>query len=215
MVFMLSVVMATVRSASAAAPVIRVVPRDNTAEVGKTFSVNVTVSDITEEENLYGWECRVTFNPAIVNALDAVEGPFLGATGYDTTWLPPSIDNTVGTIDIGCLLTPAAEWDGFPPNGASGSGTLATISFTVVGQGATDLYFREERDTELDSVMIAGGSQNEVPIVHTAEKGVFSNAGTVISSQLILIIVGIVVVVVVGAIVVLYFFRRKRTRTRT
>jgi hypothetical protein len=214
MVLMLSVAMATVGTASAAAPVIRVEPRDNTAEVGKTLSVNITVSDITAEESLYGWECRITFNPSIVNALEAVKGPFLGSTGYDTTWLSPSIDNTIGTIDMGGLLTPTAEWNGFPPNGASGSGTLATITFTVVGQGATDLYFKEDMDTELHSVIIAGGSQIESPIVHTAEKGSFSNAGSIIPPQFTIVIAGIVVVVVVVALAVLYF-RRKRTRART
>jgi hypothetical protein len=214
MFLMLSIALATVGTASAAAPVIHVEPRDNTADVGKTFSVNITVTDITEEESLYGWECRVTFNPAIVNALDAVEGPFLGDTGYDTTWLSPSIDNTLGTIDMGGLLTPAAEWGGFPPNGASGSGTLTTVTFKVIGQGATDLYFKEERDTELHSVVITGASQIESPIVHTTEKGVFSNAGTIISPQLTTVIAGIVVVVAVGTLAVLYF-RRKRTRTRT
>jgi len=211
MVLMLSVAMVTVGTVSAAAPVIRVVPKDNTADVGETFSVNLTVSDITADESLYGWECRITFNPAIVNALEAVEGPFLGSTGYDTTWLSPSISNTIGTIDMGGLLTPAAEWNGFPPNGASGSGTLATITFKVVGQGATDLYFKEETDTELDSVIIAGGSQNESPIVHTAEKGSFSNAGVPIQGQLPMIIAGVVVVVVVVVLVVLYF-RKKRSR---
>lgn len=211
MVLMLSITMATVGTVSAAAPVVRVEPRDNNAEVGETFSVNITVSGITADESLYGWECRITFNSAIVNALEAVEGPFLGSTGYDTTWLSPSIDNTLGTIDMGSLLTPSAEWGGFPPNGANGSGTLATITFKVVGQGSTDLYFKEETDTELHSVIISGGSQNESPIVHTAEKGSFSNAGITVQGLLPMIIAGVVVVVVVVVLAVLYF-RRKRSR---
>lgn len=205
-VFMLSIAMAGVGTASPASPVIRVEPKDNTAEVGETFAVDITVTGITEEESLYGWECRITFKPGIINAVNATEGPFLEDAGYDTTWLPPKIDNTTGTIDVGALITPSMEWDGFPPNGAVGSGTLATVTFKAVGQGATDLDFKEKKDTELHTVIIAGGAQYDYPIDHTAEDGFFRNAGPPIPLH---IIAGIVVVVAVCTVAVFYF-RRKR-----
>ncbi len=211
-VFMLTVAMAGVGRASPA-PVIRVEPKDNTAEAGETFAVNITVTGISEEESLYSWECRITFNPNIIEAADATEGPFLEDTGYDTAWLTPRIDNATGTIDIGAIIPPSIEWQGFPPNGAVGSGTLATVTFKVISQGATDLEFKEcaqphlYGDTELYTVIFAAGPPGtSSPIDHTAEKGFFSNAGPPIP---ILLIAGIIVVVAVSIVAVLYF-RRKR-----
>lgn len=204
-VFMFTVGMAGVGTASPE-PVIRVEPKDNTAEGGETFAVNITVTGISEEESLYSWECRITFNPDIIEAADATEGPFLKDAGYDTTWLPPRINNATGTIDMGALITPSIEWQGFPPNGAVGSGTLATVTFEVVSQGATDLEFKEEKDTELHTVKGEAPDQYDYPIDHTAEDGFFSNAGPPIP---ILLIAGIIVVVAVSIVAVLYF-RRKR-----
>ena len=202
-VFMLSIAMAGVGTASPT-PVIRVEPKDNTADVGETFAVNITVTDITEEESLYGWECRITFNPNIINAVNATEGPFLKDTGYETFWRM-EIDNTTGTVDILALISPSIEWSGFPPTGANGSGTLATLTFKAVGQGATDLDFKEEKDTELHTVKGEPPSQYDYPIDHTAEDGFFRNSAP-IPLQLI---AGIVVVVAACTVAVFYFRRRR------
>ena len=43
-------------------PVISVNPPVITAEVGETFTVNITVAGISEEESLYGWAACVSFN---------------------------------------------------------------------------------------------------------------------------------------------------------
>ncbi|NVM22909.1 MAG: hypothetical protein HWN68_14140 [Desulfobacterales bacterium] len=206
-IFVLSIVMAGIGTASPAEPAVHVEPKDNTAEVGETFGVNITVTDITEEESLYSWDCRITFDPGIINAVNATEGTFLTSTGYDTTWLPPNIDNITGTIDMGAIITPSMEWNGFPPNGAVGSGTLATVTFKAVGQGATGLDFKEkEMDTALYTVIFAAGDQNNAPIAHNAEGGVFSNAGPPIPLHLIAGVVGAVVVCTFAV----FYFRRKR-----
>ena len=211
-VFVLSITMAGVGTASPALPVIRVEPKDNTAEVGETFTVDIIVADITEEESLYGWECRITFNPDIINAVNATEGPFLEDTGYEAMWLTPNIDNTVGTIDMGALLMPSIEWGGFPPNGAVGSGNLATITFKAVGQGPSDLGFKDKKDTELHTVVYPGTIYEDTcPIDHTAKGGSFSNAGPPIPLSLI---AGVVVVVAV-CVVAVFYFRRKRASTGT
>ena len=206
-VFMVSIAMAGVGTASPALPVIRVEPKNNTAGVGETFDVNITVTGITEKESLYGWECRITFKPGVINAVNATEGPFLKDTGYETVWLSPKIDNTVGTIDMGALFMPSKEWDGFPPNGAVGSGTLVTITFKAVGQGPSPLEFKEkEKDTELHTVKGEAPNQYPSPIAHTAEGGSFSNVGPPIPLHLI---AGVVVVVAVCTVAVFYLRRRR------
>jgi hypothetical protein len=201
-VFILSIAMANIGMASEQT-VIRLEPHSNTAEVGETFTVNITVTGITEEESLYGWECRkITFNPQIINAVNVTEGPFLKDTGYSTNFLS-KINNTTGTVKVYGLISELP----FPPTGASGSGTLATIIFKAVGQGQTDLEFGEEKNTELWTVITGtGGKQTTTWFAHTAENALFNNGGPPIPLQYI---AGIVVVVAVFTVAVFYF-RRKR-----
>jgi len=209
LIFVLSMAMTYMGAASSASPVIRLEPKDNTAAVGENFTVNITVTGITEEQSLYLWDCRINFNPGIIHAVDATEGPFLKTTGYDTTWLSPSINNTAGTIDVGAFLTFSAQWDGFPPHGAVDTGTLATVTFQVVGQGATELAFKEKKDTELNTILIVSGIQHVNPITHNAEGGFFRNAGAPISLDLISIAL-IAGIVVIGSVAVFYFWRKRR-----
>jgi len=213
---MLGIAMASVSTASPATSVIRVEPKNNTAKVGETFTVNITVAGIVLGEplpaceGLYGWECRITFKRGVIHAVNATEGPFLKTSGYNTTWLPPKIDNEVGTITIGALLTPSVV--GFPPNGAVGSGVLATVTFEVVGRGLTVLDFKEEEDAELWTVVYPSTiNEDTTPIDNTAEDGKFSNAGPPISLNLV---AGVVVVVAVCA-VAMFYFRRKKASTGT
>jgi len=204
-VFILSMAMASVGTASPEEPVIRLELHDTTAGVGETFTVNITVTGISEEESLYGWECKkIIFNPGIINAVNVTEGPFLRDTGY-STFFSKKIDNTAGTVKALCIINPP-----FPPTGANGSGTLATIIFEAVGQGATDLYFEEKDDTELQTVLGEAPYLENYPIAHTAEGGFFNNGGPPIP----LYIVGIVVIVAVSTIAGFYFWR-KRAQTRT
>jgi len=206
-VIILSMAMASVSTASPEEPVIRLEINNNAAGVGETFTVNITVTGISEEESLYGWECtKITFNPGIINAVNVTEGPFLRDTGYSTFFLG-KIDNTTGTVKALGMIEPP-----FPPTGANGSGTLATIIFKAVGQGATGLVFEKKDDTTLQTVIGEYPYQNNYPITHTAESGLFNNGGP----QIPLYIVGIVVVVVVAvSAVTVFYFRRKRAQTRT
>jgi hypothetical protein len=207
-VFILSLAMASVGPASPGDPVIRLEPHNNAAGVGETFTVNITVTDITEEESLYGWECsKITFNPSIINVVNVTEGPFLKDTGY-STFFSKKIDNTTGTVKALGVISELP----FPPTGASGSGTLATIIFKAVGQGATGLVFGEKDDTTLQTVLGEYPYQHNNPIVHTAEDGFFNNGGPQISLDIVAVsAVGIVVVVAVVG----FYFWRKRASTRT
>jgi len=139
--------------------------KDSAKGPGTTFTVNVNVSNV---EELYGWQINMTFNPEVVNTTTAsiVEGPFLKQAG---TTIPAGkiVDNLGGYLLVGYLLslfpTP-------PPGGASGNGTLVRITFTVrAAERATLLQF--VRGTKLNSVV--GG--NQVPISHTTEDGIFDN----------------------------------------
>jgi len=109
----------------------------------ETFQVNLTITDAL---SLYSWQAGMTFNPAVLEALDFVEGPFL-RQGGTTIWLKGSINNNLGIIRYhACSLTG-------PVPGVSGNGTLGTITFRIRGYGASSLHLTDV--TLLDSTLIA------------------------------------------------------------
>lgn len=138
--------------------VVTVSPKVSVTAPGELFEINVTVSDVSD---LYGWQFNVTFNPAVLNCTGVEEGPFLKQAG--STFLPaPTIDNTGGFVFLGDSLFP------YPPTGASGNGTLATITFNVTAEGESNLHFFE-------SVLMGYNPVQKMPkdIPHTAVDGFF------------------------------------------
>lgn len=134
---------------------------DPTKSVGSVFTVNVNVEDVI---SLYGWSFKLLFNPSIVQVTTiTIPYPsFLSSAGPSMV-LAKKYDNVAGYALVSETLKIP-----YPKQGAGGSGTLATISFTVVGVGVTALNLSE---TKLNTV-VAG---NNVPMEHMAEDGVFDN----------------------------------------
>ena len=153
-----TIVVVYVGTASPGPAVISVEPPTITAEVGATFTVNITITDVS---NLYFWEFHMSFNKSVLNVTSVTEGPFLSDVD-STSWsmLPPNIDNNAGTIKTTNML-----WT-WPPDGATGSGVLCTITFQVKDEGRTTLHFYY---TLLDDEF------TPPTIEHTAEDGFFSN----------------------------------------
>jgi len=128
---------------------ISVVPLTVTASIGENFSINVNISNVLD---LYGWEFRLSWNATLLDAVSAVEGPFLKAKGQ--TFFTYKINNTVGYVLVDCTLL------GIVP-GVSGNGTLATVGFYVKGRGESILDLHNT--TLLNSL--------EQPIIHVAVDG--------------------------------------------
>lgn len=205
-VCILSIAMAGVGMANSK-PVIRMDPEQNTAEPGETFTVDITVVDIPphnppEEKSLYGWEVKIAFDPEIINAVNATEGPFLKASGCETIWTGHTIDNTEGTISIGAMLTFPS-----PPTGANGSGTLATITFKAVSRGTSSLRFEF---TDLVTIL-SDTVRSFYEWEYDVEDGDFSNgAGGIGGPTLSLgLVAGVVIAVAVCSSAVFYYMRRK------
>lgn len=139
----LLLVMLGLLSSTASAPIIILSPETLTPtpppsdpEVNTIFDVNITIADVT---NLYAWQIVLWFQNDVLQAVDAVEGPFLKQVG-STYWafLPDNIVNdfndTHGYLFVGCSGT----WD---PNlgGANGTGVLCTIKFNGTNIGSSNL----------------------------------------------------------------------------
>lgn len=142
--------------------VVAVDPKITSTEPGESFEINITVSDVSD---LYGWEINMTFDPTILSVVKVTEGPFLKQAGeeqgVDTWLLGPVINNFAGFVSCAASFVP------FPPEGATGSGVLASITFNVTTEGRSDLGFSK---TKLNTVE----EDLPVPLDHTAVDGLFA-----------------------------------------
>jgi len=106
-------------------------PELTVANVGATFSVNISVAYVTD---LCSWQVYIYFKNEILEAIEYAEGPFLKSHG--STMFDGSFDNnytaTHGELWMYCLR----GWTGY---GVDGSGTLATVTFKAKLGGTSPL----------------------------------------------------------------------------
>ncbi len=101
--------------------------------VGDTFTLYLRTDDITD---LAGWEANITFDPSVLKVNSVKEGNFLGQGGGRTHFLKGAIDNTEGRITgVGSAR--------ISQGGASGEGTLLSVTFTAKAAGETRVALRE------------------------------------------------------------------------
>lgn len=102
-------------------------------QVGNRFTVQLKVEDISD---LAGWQSDVIFDPAVLKANSVNEGGFLKQKGGRTHFLKGTIDNTEGRItNIGAAR--------ISEGGASGEGTLLSVTFTAIANGESRLALRK------------------------------------------------------------------------
>lgn len=119
--------------ALAADPVLSMVAAPNPAVVGAPLALDVLIAGVAD---LYGYQFSLAFNPAVLQVTGTTEGVFLptaGATLFDGG----TVDNVLGTVTLafGSLTGPVA--------GATGSGVLSRISFSVTQPGSSNLTFSD------------------------------------------------------------------------
>lgn len=149
---------------------ISIVPSTTLTAPGETISVSVGAASVND---LYAWQFDLGFDPNVLAVQNISEGPFLSSAGA-TLFLPGTIDNTGGSISMnaGSLFGPIA--------GASGSGTLATITFLVVGAGTSPLNLLgvQMLDSTLSGISAATANGSVVSTSQVPEPG---SAGWVVT----------------------------------
>jgi hypothetical protein len=144
------------RQAIGAGTIISVEPPGNYGlNLGDTFSINITVSDVTD---LKSWQFYLYYQSSVLNGTSIVEGPFLKAKNqtyfiYDFT---DKYNATYGYMNVACTLLSNIT-------GVNGSGTLATVTFKVVGSGGSILH--------LDTTKLLDSSHPQNLIPHTTVDG--------------------------------------------
>jgi len=122
-------------------PTIRVEPSNVSLElINKTFSVNITINNLSVGWKAVAFEFRLTYNSTLLEVLDITEGPFLAQ--FNQTSTPPYTlfmtyimdDPNYGPhVLVGLMIYPNATGD-FPGQLPHGNGTIATITFKAIYQ---------------------------------------------------------------------------------
>jgi len=131
---------------------------DPSKDVGATFIINATVSDVVD---LWNWQIKVTFNPTVLGCVRAwipSDSPF--SFPVQPT---PLIDNITGYVMMGASQLGTAP-------GVSGTGVLACIEFEVKSIGSS--YINYSRPYGEDTYLL-DPDLGEIPAA--LEDGYFSN----------------------------------------
>ena len=91
-----------------------------------TFSLLLNANDVA---NLAGWQADISFDPAVLEAVEVSQGDFLNVKIGDTFFLQGEIDNTAGKI--AGISTAKLKGSG------SGTGTLLLVTFKAKTVGET------------------------------------------------------------------------------
>jgi hypothetical protein len=98
---------------------------------GASPAIDIRIDNVT---GLGSYEWQITYDPAVLNFVSVVDGPFLGSTGRSVFCLAPILD--VGSVRFGCVTA------GVSPEPPSGSGVLSTVTFSAVAEGTSALNFK-------------------------------------------------------------------------
>lgn len=129
--------------------VVSVIPQTSTPQMGKTFSVNLTIANV---QNLYALDVTLDWNSSVLQFVSV--NLLLGAKAHPGGVLYGNqISNSVIAGDIYLQQSDASQSVGeyrlvatsvSPADSFNGSGTIATITFKVANTGYSTLKLQSE-----------------------------------------------------------------------
>jgi hypothetical protein len=153
-----------------------------TVAQGSSFAVDVNISGAMD---LFDFQLDLDFNPAVLAATSASEGPFLPGGG-STFFIPGTIDNIDGAVifNADSLLSAIS--------GATGDGTLLIFNFTALSPGTSPLTIENE--------ILQDSLGNIIPDMTTAGSVTVAGASSVPEpSASLLLLVGVLAFVSLAA----------------
>jgi LysM repeat protein len=128
----------------------KLLPEVQSVDVGQMTTVTLRVENV---QDLYGYQVNITFDPALLEVIDADPGKQGVQVGLGTFISPDYVpkndaDNNAGTIE--CVVSQVA-----PSTAANGSGALLTISFRGKSAGVSTV--------QLDPLILASAQGTEIP----------------------------------------------------
>jgi len=154
----------TVRLSAYESPAIYISPAYvSTGDPWSAAGTNYTFSIMTDYDgsDVYGYEFKLTYDPSVLEGVAVVNGDLITAGSGTIIWEPGPFNNTSGELEL--------TGNGFyystpPPPLVSGPGTLANVTFTVVGYGVSNITFVES-ETRLIGFKEEGGEWEEYNII--------------------------------------------------
>ena len=120
---------------------------DPTIHAGDTFTLDLSAADVYD---LAGWQFDITFDPALLEAVEVKEGDFLKKGGATTFFQRGTIDNRSGKI-IGLSSARLSK------GGISGTGALLSVTFKTKAAGQTQLKLENFQLAAITGVSIPAG----------------------------------------------------------
>jgi PKD repeat protein len=152
--------------------------KNSSAVIGQNFRFNINISNV---EHLFGWQANITFNKAVVNCSFALNTPTkVRSSWFDNQFGGAGYTQYVVSINYvaGYILVAGAKKPLYDGPGASGSGPLAYLTFTVIAnERATLLAFGD--NTYLRTA--AGGVLSPIE-PFTAQDGSFDNRPSLVNT---------------------------------
>jgi LysM repeat protein len=130
-------------------------PAYQSISIGESVPVVLRLEDV---DDLYGYQVELSFDPALVEVVDADAGK-AGVQVSLGSFLQPDFvpqnnaDNTSGSIV--CVVSQLA-----PTSAVSGSGTLLTVTFKGKANGLTNIVFADLKLAKSDGTAISATVQN-------------------------------------------------------
>jgi hypothetical protein len=112
---------------SAFGATISIQPSPSVVSEGESFSLRVSVDDITD---LYAFQFDIGFKPGLLAVTAITEGSFLSSAG-PTFFIPGTVDNPAGQV----AFTADTLVGAIP--GANGNGDLALLQFSALRSGTS------------------------------------------------------------------------------
>ena len=152
---------------------VSVSPQTNTASVGKTVTVAIQLSNV---QNLYGFDVTLSYNNAVLQLTNSQ--PDLGTSSIPGGVLygdPVSTNFVAGGVYYNASLSTSSDYElvATSVNTAgpfSGSGTIVTLTFTVISSGQSPLTL----SVQLASYAQPGTGEVSQPISATVINGYFA-----------------------------------------
>jgi hypothetical protein len=178
--------------------VVKVDPYQSTAEVGQTFTVNITITDV---QNLFGLEVTLEWDPSILQLVNT--DVQLGVESHPSGVLyEPIYKNKTEGQGKFMLYATSMYRD---TSSFNGSGTIVKITFNVTKIGSCNLHL----NAKLYNKPPIGEVAASIP--HSTQSGVFGEA----SEPALLPYVIMVIVVLAVIIATILYYRKIKASKRT
>jgi len=131
----------TANTIAVVSPYIAVLPRRlvNTTLTAGEYTVSIYTD--YNGSDIWAYEFELTYNPSILNGTEVVNGDLI--TQGDVSFIAGDFNNTKGKLELTTAYTTAQT-------SQTGPGTLATVTFTIVGIGDSNIELSD--DTRLKGV---------------------------------------------------------------